>query len=670
MKGRTRRKKTWFRKGNMPPLVNRLKCHGNIRHRSIKRSNTEVHDFIKSHTDNGLLVKKDSHGDILQAELPKNNEGNPMDLTMLRPTEKKEYLVGPKPAETDYDNTYGVFHKGKLCDMWNKAFQDHGVFKSNCTGELKWDNEASEKRGLAWAMVLKCSRCSFKTAKTKLYDEVDTQGAGRKAATVNTGLQIGLSKQGISNTGIREVLVSANINPGSRRSMQDSANTVAAGIIEANTQDMNAITDYMQDLNTKIGRARSHPIPAEADGTYNNRIYGAPGNTPFQAGTQATFLVAENLTADKKIISAKTYSKLCSCSVNRNDPIHSTDCTANLEPYESIGNEGAYLTDAITDLNDRGVQIGDLTIDGDSSSRHAALEIIQPHGANVTPKYCTRHLTRVLEKHVQKTNFSKNMFTGGTKTEQDRVKNRFAFDMGDRINAEYNSAHAALSGEVTALQQALPNISDAIIACYSGDCHGCSNYSYVCSIEKPWFRSYLDTNPKYKLQRALINPSPQDIIKLKQAISIRFSDAAIEKTSTNTTQNKCEACNRGIKKAVPNSLTFRRNYHARVQSAVHSINNGPGTSIALLCQQVGAPIPAKSPVITAMKEMDRGAAYNKLRKKSPQYKESRRAARQDRYRTYDTARNLEEYYIKDGAKQDVYDKPQDIASPQPSTSKC
>ena len=44
----------------------------------------------------------------------------------------------------------------------------------------------------------------------KLYDEVRRKGAGRKAAPPNIGLQVGLSRQGISTTGLADILQVTN----------------------------------------------------------------------------------------------------------------------------------------------------------------------------------------------------------------------------------------------------------------------------------------------------------------------------------------------------------------------------------------------------------------------------------------------------------------------------
>ena len=623
--------------------------------RIIKRTSKHVQDYIQTQTEHGLLVDRNPDGHIVDAKLPENAAGEAMDYTMLRPPPEKNMWDTICDDELDNNDTYAIYHRGKLCDLWNSAFKGHRDFDSLCDGDLTWDDDACEKRGLAWLMALKCTKCAFKSPRTKLYDETESDGCGRKAASINTRLQIGLSKQGISNTGMRTVLASLNILPPSASGMQAAANSVGQGIIEANTEDMDKIRGELKQLNEATGRPSSHPIPAEADATYNNKIYSGIGNTPFQAGTQATFLVAENATPSKKIIAAKTYSKLCSCP---KDYEHKDSCTANLDPDDSIGNEGEYLRHAIADINKSGVQIGELTMDGDSCSRSTATFIKQPQGANIQPKYCTRHLIRNMERSIQKTEFSKSMFIGKNKAEKDRAHNRFAFDLGDRVNAEYNAAYDSLKGDTTKLKQKLPDITDAIIDCYRGHCGGCIQHSYVCSKKKPWHRSYIDTNERYRHQRAFINPNVEDMTRLRAAMSVRLGDAAVDKTSNNSTQNKCEASNRGVKKAVPNALTFSRNYHARVQSAVHSINNGPGTSLIKLCQHAGAPIPTKSPVNAAMKKIDQQVEYNKKRKKSTDYKVARRSLRQQRYRMYDAKKNVEAgYYCKYAAIGDVLYEP-------------
>lgn len=652
MRGRQSRKPTYFKKGH-GGLFKRVKeAPSGPTTRSFWRVNQELQDFVLQNTENGLIVSRDQSGVPQGASLPRSLNGVEMDTTALRPKDCLVPAVPQTPDQPDDSDTYMVLHRGKMFQFWNSAFRDHMAFKGYCKGDLIMDDSLSKKWGLGWELVVKCCRCSFTTKPMKLYTEVLTEARGRKAATVNIGLQVGLSKQGMSNSGMREILAASNIIPPACNSMQKAANKTCRLIRAENEGDMNDLCENIMTMNQAIGKARDHPIPAETDATYNNRISSGVGQTPYQAGTQATLIVAENVTKNKKIIAAQTYSKLCSCPRDEEDVQHTVYCTANLPLDASIGNEGDYVTDAIESINATGVNIGDLTMDGDSTSRAAATRIQQPGGSQVTPQYCTRHLTRTMQRHISRLVFSKTMFTGQRKSDKDRAHRRFSLDVGHRVQAEFSAACAELGENLPALETKLSNVTDAIVDCYRGSCASCNEHSYVCSEDKPFFRNFIDVNPNLCRQREFINPNADDIKKLRKALCIRLGPAAIAKTAKNTTQNKCEASNRGIKKAVPPSLTFKSNYAGRVHSAVHSMNNSTGESIALLCSAVGAPISEVSSVNQSLKKMDKLSKYHQQRKMSIKYKESRRRLRQERYRRYDTIRNAEGYH-KDGAIQDV-----------------
>jgi len=244
------------------------------------------------------------------------------------------------------------------------------------------------------------------------------------------------------------------------------------------------------------------------------------------------------------------------------------------------------------------------------------------------------------------------MFPGQRKSDKERAHSRFGFDLSHRVQSEFSAACSEYGNDITKLTAKLADVTDAIVDCYRGSCARCDEHSYVCSQQKPYFRNYIDVNPMLCNNREFIRPNADDIMKLHQAIALRLGPDAIKKTSSDTTQNKCEASNRGIKKAVPPSLTFRTNYAGRVNSAVHSINNNPGKSTSELCMAVGAPIDDKSGVGQALKRIDARVQYHKARKISSKYKVQRRQRRQQLYKEYDTKKNIEGYH-KDGALQDI-----------------
>ena len=128
--------------------------------------------------------------------------------------------------------------------------------------------------------------------------------------------------------------------------------------------------------------------------------------------------------------------------------------------------------------------------------------------------------------------------------------------------------------DIPKLETKLADITDAIVDCYRGCCQLCDEHSYVCSQEKPWFRKYLDNNPGLSRRRAFIHPQGEDLPKLHNLIAIRLGPGAIHNTVTNSTQDECEASNKGIKKTVPGYIGYHRNYSGCIHSVVHSMNHG------------------------------------------------------------------------------------------------
>ncbi len=127
---------------------------------------------------------------------------------------------------------------------------------------------------------------------------------------------------------------------------------------------------------------------------------------------------------------------------------------------------------------------------------------------------------------------------------------------------------------------------DTIIDCYMGDHAKCVLHSFVYAQDEVWSRPYNSTMLDFASVNQIITPTPDDRDKLRKIMNIRPSRRAVSMTFKNTTQNKCEAVNRGITKSVPKHLTFKRNYGWRVQASINTINNGPGCSFMTTLTQL------------------------------------------------------------------------------------
>ena len=89
----------------------------------------------------------------------------------------------------------------------------------------------------------------------------------------------------IAATGLSKILYS-NIPAHSRSGFQKSANKARDKIISSNEQSMKAIREDIQIAENAVNPHTPCDIDIELDARYNNHVYSAVGNTPFQVATQ------------------------------------------------------------------------------------------------------------------------------------------------------------------------------------------------------------------------------------------------------------------------------------------------------------------------------------------------------------------------------------------------
>lgn len=628
MKGKFQRRRSGFTKGHQkyhrPTAYPVLEEEGKVTKRLTVREFASV-------------IEEDSAG-VLGS---RDAEGKRVNTRVLRPTSNEPDFWDVYNQEVCAGNqeTYILVHRRKVGEMWNSAFRAHTASSPSCQGNLSWDEDRCEKRGVCWIMSVSCMACGFKHSRDKLYEEVATNSRGRKCAAPNVGLQVGLARQGISSAGFTEVWSSLNAVPPSLSGLQKAANNINPKIIAANRADMNKRVSDLKALNEKRGLSYGSAINIEADGTYNNRLSSGVGKTPMQPATQTTYLVAENVTSNREIIYAGTYSKLCSCKRNaEGNIIHKSHCTANLAEDAVIGNEGRYLEESVRHLNSEGLSVQHVTLDGDSNANSAVDNIMQSCDPKrkIKVSRCTRHLSKSMQRDLGHTKFSDRMFPGRTKKDREQAQARFTIDVGARCHAEYNAIHKKHGGNINDIKNKCSFVVSAIQNCYQGDCDECAKYSFVCDgSKKKWPRPYLSSSPAYRPLQSFINPNKGDQEKLKRCIDMRLGQEAVGKTALNANTNKCEGANRGLSKGVPKHNTFSRNYHGRVHACVHSMNNGPGASLCQLCSAVGAKLTPKSGVTKSLRQLDATRYKDKLRKKGRTYNQRRVMYRNRRYQKYD-----------------------------------
>ena len=188
---------------------------------------------------------------------------------------------------------------------------EHTEQRPNCRGVLSWDPESEEQRGYAWRERVICNSCTYQSRMYSLYTEAESMHGrrGRRQANINTAIQVGLSQAPIGNAAVRRLLLAANIPAPSEKGMQDASNKVAEHIVKENVSDMTRRSARIITINEARGEP-SNIIDVQGDATYNNSPYGNVGKTPFQAGTQAIYMYAEDNTSKHEIVGAVIKNKL------------------------------------------------------------------------------------------------------------------------------------------------------------------------------------------------------------------------------------------------------------------------------------------------------------------------------------------------------------------------
>ena len=140
---------------------------------------------------------------------------------------------------------------------------------------------------------------------------------------------------------------------------------------------------------------------------------------------------------------------------------------------------------------------------------------------------------------------------------------------------------------------------DTIVLCYQGNHFLCRTLSFVCKgqINNNWIKKsrYLSTDFK-------LNLSIREQSEVRKCVNFRLGPKELDKTKLGTNSQKSECGNKIIRRSLPNRVTFRKNFNARANSAVHAANYGPGESIMALCLSVGSPVSAGSKVQRSLKQ--------------------------------------------------------------------
>lgn len=524
--------------------------------------------------------------------------------------------------------------------MFNEVFHEHQQTSPYCAGRLDFDYASEEQRMLCWREKVICDHCHYTSKRYNLYNEIETGQPGRKAATANVGLNVGLSLTPIGPSSVRKLCLSSNIPAPSRRGLQKCANKVCKTIEEINKGDMKERRKSLRTINLLRGKPETE-IAVQSDGMFNNPLYSGIGKTPFQPATQCSYSVVENMTQKKQVIAMENVSKLCSKhgyhSVTDETPcdIKSEKCSATIPMEQSIGEEKEWAKACFLDLREDKLQIKYLTTDPDTCAYKAAEELHQAEVSSTQPEHQidTRHLSQNHRKYIKSKSGLVDMMPGVTKSYRQKKLNRFATDLSLRCQSEFENFHHQTVGNTEKLKKSISGCSDALMECYQGNHRLCKEHSTVCQGDNDnnWLvkSDYLPYYFKLKLNCG------SDKLVLRDCIKYRLSPSIIEKTKLNSNSQKAESVNNAIRHCLPRNVTYSRNFSGRAHSAVFKCNNGPGESILRLCEATGCPIPSNSKVSAGLLTEQKVSENDKSRCRSAKRKLKRKIRRNNLFKLYE-----------------------------------
>jgi hypothetical protein len=161
-----------------------------------------------------------------------------------------------------------------------------------------------------------------------------------------------------------------------------------------------------------------------------------------------------------------------------------------------------------------------------SSDGDSAASIAFERGQQTHSTVCVENLKDLSESHrklVKNVDFSKQMFPGINKKEQDRVRAIFPMNVTKRCSAEIKQAHKQFAGHMTKILRKLSYTFDSIVACVTGQCvQLCKNHAFVCSGGRKavWKAKFLHPGAK-------LHPNNEDFHKLRECIHLRLGPKAL-----------------------------------------------------------------------------------------------------------------------------------------------
>ena len=564
------------------------------------------------------LVKK-TNKNRLSAPGPDGKEGNAL---ILRPKDdvSDDAENDPPLGHTgEYEVTGSdniLVHKESLMTLMNTSMLNHAMYDalqpedSKCT-KTEFDLVEFRPWGFVSSVILRCKNCTYRSERTKLYEEIPSDKPGKNTAATNMRLMILLSFLPIGPTAMYLIGAGLGIRSCSLPGMQKLANRASEILQEAGSHDIRKWRQYCIQVLADRGVDNPHVLSASIDTTYHG-TNKASSVTPGTGANQATSSVIENVTGQRKVIGINHVNQSCPKGSRMRtkglndvycgeggDAKHE-GCTAD-QPLASNISEYQMAKKMAEDIyNEDGILFSVICSDSDSSAPNAFAEVFQEKAPELGEmEWCKDpwHSGKNQKFKTKYHDFAHGTFGPGlTAVKEKECAKAFAIDLVSRVSLTMKNAFEYWKDDIEKIKTFSESLTSYIIKCYVGDHSSCS-WSPVAQLtgcsgsgeDKCWLKRA--SSPF----RAI---SDLDFIILKRAdksfirkvISMKLGVENLEHFKYGMSSSRNESFNRTHHHCLPKNTTFSRTSRGRVAAATGTANNNLGEFAEMAMRTANCPI--------------------------------------------------------------------------------
>ena len=633
-------------------------------------------------------------------------DGQQGNAIILRPikTHKDPEPVQSTSRSYDMDTGNMLVEKSRMLSLINESLLEHAA--GEYCDSFEFDLVDMKPWGAFVSVVLVCKNCTYKSKRTKLYEEAQPSGKpGRRAAVGNMRLQLTLQDTPIFNTDAQLILASTGVRPGSLRGMQRLSHRAAEITEKVGEDDLVKQRNEVVEVLKKRGVEQPANMKALVSGCFDVRYSGVFKRsycTPGPGASQAAGFFCENLTSKQRILGFDFVNQQCPKGsrqkgngqvviCGRGDESHS-GCTAT-QPRESCISEKQMARRIAKNLyGDSKIAVTHLTCDGDASGKigfeqandrttkklHIEAKERKKENSKWTNKSTknsterndehfletmpplTRfrdpvHVTWNILKEVQSYKFSETAF--GLKEngdqwnykEREECKKVFAMDISSRVSITVRNIRYYCDADVKRMETTAESTQKYLLACYNGD-HTSFRRSPIAQLTACYGvnNCWIHRSETLRAQGVThFSFSKTDLEFLKKAVSKKLSRDNIELVGKGSSSSRAEGVMRAYTKSVPKNRNAPRVALGRTHSVIGRVNNGLLEFSKQKFDAAGCSLPEGSEPLKVFERYQKRKTQVAESRKTQQSKSRRSVLQAERQKSYAQARrkisNEDEY---------------------------